>query len=277
MSFEFTGAFGTPGITATVETVENQFWWNRYEDQVWFPAIISGAARDAGNTGYETVLRPGLLLGMITATKKLVEWSPTATDGSQRIFGILGHAQKMQRLGANQDRHFGVMVAGVVKASRILVPGQTSFGLSGQTNEFLARAQMHPRFLFDDAPLGNSFGGWKSVEAKTGNHTVTEAENNTLFTNRGASGAVNFTLPATAKKGLRYGFYGVVDQNIVVTAGTADTIVAFNDATADSVALQTSGDIIGGMFEVIGDGTGWLVMPKTFADGVLVQTITIAS
>jgi hypothetical protein len=94
-----------------------------------------------------------------------------------------------------------------------------------------------------------------------------------LFTNEGASNAVNFTLPATAKKGLRYGFYVVADQNVTVTAGTADTMVVLNDAAADSVALQTSSEKIGGFFEVMGTGTKWLVLPRLWE----AQTVTIVT
>jgi hypothetical protein len=276
MSFEFTGAYGLPGQSAALETVENQFWWNRWEDQVWVPAVIEGAARDSGNTSYTDILRPGLLLGKLTSGGKLTEFDPAATDGSQRVYGILGFAQKMQRLGANQDRFIGwVMLAGAVKAANLLVPGSTTFGLASTTNEFLIRAQMHPRFIFDDIPQGNTLGGYRSIEARTADTTLVEGDNNVLFTNRGAGAAVNFTLPVTAKKGLRYGFQTVADFSLTVTAGTANTLVLFNDATGSTVAYATAGDMIGGGLEVIGDGTGWLVRPINFGDGVLVQTLTL--
>jgi hypothetical protein len=277
MSFDYGGAFGEPGIRASVETKEQQVWFSRPEQQVWIGAVISGAARDNGNSGYETVLRPGLILGMISSTKKLVQWSPTATDGSQRVYGILGHSQKMQRLGSNADRHFSVLVAGFLQASRLLVPGNASYGISGDTNEYLLRAQVYPRFMLDDMPMGNAFGNWASVDAKTADHTITEAENNTLFTNRGAGGAVILTLPATPKKGLRYGAYVAADQSLTFTAASAGQMIAFNDAAANSVGYATGGDKLGGFIEVIGDGTSWLVLPVNFADGVNVQTLTIAT
>ncbi len=281
MSFEFTGAWGMPGIAAALETVERQIWWNRWEDCVWVPHVIVGSARDTGNTSYTDVLRPGLALGQITATGKLKEWNPTGTDGSERIYGFLQYSQKMQRLGADQDRYIGwVMVAGMLKADHILIPGQTAYGISGLTTEFIIRAQLHPRFLLSDLLAGNPFGGWRDVIAKTADYTVLDRDNNILFTTRGAGGAVNFTLPATAKKGLRFGFYCAADQNMVITGGTADTVVAINDLAADSVAVQTANLKIGGMFEVFGDGTGWLTRfsPAQTSDGTTSgQLATVAT
>ena len=278
MSFVFEGAFGQPGILSEVGTFENQFWWDKYSAQVWFSSVISGAARDNGNVGFETVLRPGLLLGQITATKKVVQWDPVATDGSQRIFGILGYAQKMQRLGANADRHYGIMVSGFLKAGKLIVPGTAALGISGATNEFLIRAQLFPRFILDDNQAGiagNPFGGWMEIREVTATTlTVTEAMNNTLFTNRGNAGNVMFTLPATPKKGLRYGFFAVAAGTLGITAGTADTLVLGNDAGADILSYETAAEIIGNYAEIIGDGTGWLVQQHI---GREAYTITVTT
>ena len=93
----------------------------------------------------------------------------------------------------------------------------------------------------------------------------------------GAAGAVVFTLPTTALKGLHYRFTAVADQSITITAGTADTLIVFNDVAADSVALSTAADKVGGGFSVYGDGAKWIVVPEVWADGVIVQTITIAT
>lgn len=275
MSFEFTGAFGLPSVQSALETSENVFWWGRFEQEAFIGSIIDGSARDAGNTGYTDVLRPGLLLGKITSSGKLKEWSPTATDGTQNVYGILGYSQKMQRMGANADRWIGWVYAwGFLKADRIIVPGTTAFGISGNAQEHIIRNQMSSRFTFSDKLEGYSFGGFRDVVAKTGDYSVTEADHDTLFTNRGAAGAVNFTLPATAEKGLRYSFYVVADQNVTVTGGTADTMVTANDAAADSVAWSTSSEKIGGGFDVYGDGTSWLVISHLAQDG---HTVTVAT
>lgn len=271
--FEYSGAFALPGISADFETYENEFWWGRWENQIYTGLVLSGAGRDAGGSP-TTLLRSGLLLGKVTSSGSLKEWNPTGTDGSERIFGILKLSQNMQIAGVNADRYLGmIMIGGQVKASRILVPGNASLGISADTYEYLIRGQMFGRFMFDDGLMGNPWGGWTNIVAKTADYTITEADNNVLFTNRGASAGVNFTLPATAKKGLRYGVYVVAGQDTTLTAGTADTAVTFNDATSDSVALSTTSEKIGGHFEVLGDGTGWLVIPHLWE----AQTMTIAT
>lgn len=92
------------------------------------------------------------------------------------------------------------------------------------------------------------------VQTKTADYTVTEADSGTWFTTYGDSDAINFTLPTNAKKGLVYFFWQSVDQNLTVTAGTADTLVTFNDLAADSVAASTSSQKIGALFIVFADG-----------------------
>jgi len=85
------------------------------------------------------------------------------------------------------------------------------------------------------------------VVAKTGNYTVLKSDHGTLFTTEGAGGTVNFTLPATADLpvGWYAEFFSVAAGAMTVTAGTADTLVVFNDAAADSIAFSTTSEIIG--------------------------------
>jgi len=98
------------------------------------------------------------------------------------------------------------------------------------------------------------------VLAKTTAYTITGAEGSgTTFTNRGATASVTFTLPAAAARyaGHRYFFRGLADYAVVVAAATADTLVTTNDIAADSVAIATSSQIIGGKIEAFCDGTQW--------------------
>lgn len=275
----YEGAYGTPGIRDLLETTENQFWVGRYELQEWVGELIDGSSVDTGNTGHTGDLRAGLLLGKITSgadAGKVKQWDPTATDGSQNIYGILGHMQNVTYQGGTLDRLTAIMVGGMVDPTKLLIPGQTSLGISGNANEFLIKNMLgaNGRFKFYKDFVSIDQGGFRNVVAKTANYTVTTDDHGTLFTNRGAAGAVTFTLPATAYKGLRFAFYVVADQNVVVAAGTADTMVAFNDAAADSVAFSTASEKVGGMIEVMGDGTGWLVMPRLGQDS---QTVTVAT
>jgi len=281
-TFSYDGAYALPGQRSQIETKENQFWFGRREDQLYFPIVLGGASRDVGNTSYTQILRSGLLLGMVTSTKKLKEWNPTGTDGSERIFGVLDIPLNMQRLGSNQDRYLGhVMIRGLLKPEALIIPGNTTYGITSETYEHVIRYQAQQRgFLFMDPTYQlarpNLFP-WVDIVAKTADYTVTEADNNTLFTNRGAAGAVIFTLPTTAKKGLRYGFHVIADQSVTVASGTADTMISFNDAAADSVAFSTASEKIGGRFVVEGDGTGWMVTASAFGLGATAQTVTTAT
>ena len=105
-----------------------------------------------------------------------------------------------------------------------------------------------------------SFIGGATV-AKTANYTVGTVATDTfgtVFTNRGASGAVTFTLPSPSS-GAYYFFAGVADQNITITAGSA-IAVSVNNAACTSIAFSTSSQKIGSFAVAIADGTSWLLI-----------------
>lgn len=95
--------------------------------------------------------------------------------------------------------------------------------------------------------------------AKTSDYTIKARDCGTVFTNRGASGAVAFTLPAV-EAGLHYWFVGIANQNISIAAPTADTLVTFNDTAADSVAFSTANEKIGALAYAFCDGSNWIVV-----------------
>lgn len=100
-----------------------------------------------------------------------------------------------------------------------------------------------------------------NILAKTADYTVLGTEPcGTLFTTRGAAGAVNFTLPtaAGALKGMWYEFLNLVDQNMTITAVPADTLITDGDLAADSIAVSTASHKIGGRVRVLCDGTSWI-------------------
>ena len=145
-----------------------------------------------------------------------------------------------------------LIIAGPIQASKV-------YGL-----DYLARAHLHGRVLFDDDFVGNQ-SGWRGVVAKTADYTVTAADNNTIFTNRGASGTVIFTLPTIAL-GLRFRFYCEADQTVTLTAATADTIVTHNDLAADTVSIAggTNAKKIGASIEIYANDNAskWLAIPS---------------
>ena len=94
--------------------------------------------------------------------------------------------------------------------------------------------------------------------AKTANYTVGTVATDvagTIFTNRGAAGAVTFTLPSPTA-GTYYFFASVVAQTMTVTAGSA-IAVTINNAAATSIAFSTASQQIGSFAVAIADGTSW--------------------
>jgi hypothetical protein len=109
--------------------------------------------------------------------------------------------------------------------------------------------------------------------AKTASYTCKVEDSGIVFTNRGAGGAVIFTLPAVADSaGVVYYFMGAVAaQDLTITA-PAGTLVAFNNIAATSIAYSTAGQRAGGGAMLVCDGVKWLA----FVMANVGATVTIA-
>jgi hypothetical protein len=99
--------------------------------------------------------------------------------------------------------------------------------------------------------------------AKVAAYTVTAKETGTHFTTVGATTAIVFTLPAIADGPWVFKFLNAADVDMTVTAGTADTMIGFNDVDLDSLAASTSSEKIGGIINVYCDGTKLFVSAET--------------
>lgn len=95
------------------------------------------------------------------------------------------------------------------------------------------------------------------VKIKTASYTVLLTDSGTVFTTYGATGAITFTLSAPIKKGVFYIFLNGVDQDMIITNGTADEMITFNDTQADGVAASTTSEQIGAMILVFCDGNAY--------------------
>ena len=71
----------------------------------------------------------------------------------------------------------------------------------------------------------------QTVSPKTVNYTVTTADTSTLFTNTGATGAVDFKLPIVGIVGSSYQFAVVAAQTVTITSQTASGILTNNGLT----------------------------------------------
>jgi hypothetical protein len=266
MSYRSDNYMGLPGLTDAVESFSQVFTWGREELVIRAGANISGAARDSTNTP-TTELRPGLLLGRLTASPELLkQYDPAATDGTQVVAGILMTGLRATDLDGNNSQRFAwMMVGGPIKAASLI-------GLDA-----VARAQMRGRFLFDDDLMGQyqNYAPYLRETAKTADYTVVAADAGTLFTTTGAAGAIIFTLPALAAGRGPFGFLNVVDQNMTVASAEGDNIVALHDASADSVAFSTASQKIGGHVLVWANaaGTKWYVSNRSAG----ANTITVAT
>ena len=99
-------------------------------------------------------------------------------------------------------------------------------------------------------------GLFNAISAKTTAYTVLTADNGTLFTNRGASGSVTFTLPAP-RAGLYLGFVKAVStQNIVITTDVAGTKI---HGLTQGVTLTDSTSEYGTVY-IVCDGTAWFTL-----------------
>jgi hypothetical protein len=261
MSNTLINPYDMPGMGDAVVSTEREFTWGKQEP-VLITGVMSSAAVDAGNSP-TTQLRRGLLVGQVTSSLKYKEYNPTGTDGSQIVAGVLFDNINMLnfRTGSAEDKRCVIMVGGNVKAAQLLLL------------DVQARQQMYGRFLFDDMLQGIP-ATYTNVVAKTADYTVSAStDNGKLFTNQGASGAVNFTLPAVAQ-GLKFAFFVEANQNLTVTA-PAGKLVAFNNATATSISFSTSSEKVGAMVEVYANADGTKYLTKVSL-GAETQTPTIA-
>ncbi len=112
-----------------------------------------------------------------------------------------------------------------------------------------------------------------NVVAKVADYTVLASESGTVFTTLGCTADIEFTLPAAAT-GLTYWFLNAVDHEMLITAGTVNTVVAHNNAAADGVSATQASEQIGSGFQVISDGTYWYAMPIYGAEDATLSVIS---
>lgn len=242
------GHFGQPGQTALVETQEVEIFWGGDASRIKVlqqSGVFSSTLADAANTP-TTLIRPGLLLGKITASGQMVQWDRAATDGSQNIAGVLPvtllsideYATAVNRVGP-------YVVEAPLKASSLRIKGAL---LVGHADEYLARRQLFlAGFKLDDDPMGYLSGMVERTVNKITSYTVVKADNGTLFT--AITADATFTLPALAP-GLQFDFLRASDHEFVVASAEGDNVIVGNDLSADSVTFTTAGQQIGARMRV---------------------------
>lgn len=209
----------TPGMHDERFTEEVNFLWGRWDQVEYVQALVDKDTVDSGNTNNTTQLRTGLAMGVITSTGQFTHWDPYATDGSNYLVGFLIDEIDMPWIdGTTTERLSAIVVKGNIKADYILIPGETTRGLSGKDYEFLLREQCKGRFLFDD-DLGK-FGVQRvreltAAEIAADSVTLTREDVGLILSNRNADATTTVILPAP-KPGMVFYFDVVADQHITL-------------------------------------------------------------
>lgn len=103
----------------------------------------------------------------------------------------------------------------------------------------------------------------RRIVAKLANYTIRYPfdSGGQVFTNKGATGTITFTLPTPNRNvfGVPYSFQVVADYAVTVAGAAAGDILTKNDATANSVSASTAGELLGARIEALcvetADGT----------------------
>ncbi len=117
-----------------------------------FTAWSASAANFFTVLGASTILRAGLLMGHNNATSEWLPLSIGSSDGTEFVRGVLHETVQMNiPSGLARKRWRGhVMWGGPVRASRLIVPGETQLGLATSSNEAAIRLLMRDDFWMDD-------------------------------------------------------------------------------------------------------------------------------
>ncbi len=224
-----------PGVTTVDYSIQWAGQFGRPESQWnWGDKRISGAARDAGHST-TTILRPGLLMGVVTATKLWKEWNPAGTDGSQWIRGVLLNAVNTQRNGANQNRLTGrIAMFGDYKCAQLLIPGESTYGIIGKDSEFLVRDGVIGQFRLDDFQANQI-----RTAIITADTTLDYTYHGATISNLGASASVALTLP-TPRPGFRLDLRVDAGQTIVLNSSASNEFIPASGTPANSVTLSAS-------------------------------------
>lgn len=237
------GHFGVGGQTNAVFSDVNEFLWGGDASRLKVhnsQAVVDGSARDAGNAP-TSVLRAGLIMGQIAATRKWKQYDPAATDGSEVPAGILNVelVTIMPLEGTNIDKQAPIVVGAPIKARNLFILGAAFIGHAA---EFAVRSAFvrSGQFIFDDDPQGFLSGVNRRIALRAANYSVGSEDNGNLFI---ATAAVTFTLPAR-REGLVYEFMQSANAAMIVNGGAAH-IVAVNSLAGTSVTFNTGSQMIG--------------------------------
>lgn len=232
-----------PGMTAIKETEESQIWASGPDNQhkrFEIKGKIKSSVADTGNTGFTTTLRGGNVLGLRDSDGLLYLYDADATNGDQKVVGLLKrHTSMLDRDGSVEDKFVHILTAGIIKNVTDLL-GYDKHALAVLSRIGFSFAQLDPH--------GSCFGlAMKTRYFKAADYTLLDADHGCQFT--AVTGAVNFTLPdlATVGKGYQVLLYNAVAATMTITAA-ANTIVTGDagGAVSTTIAFSTANRQMGG-------------------------------
>jgi hypothetical protein len=117
-----------------------------------------------------------------------------------------------------------------------------------------------------DCSMGHNFvvpygagGIRRTIEAHTNDDTLTAAESGSVHTNRGATGVVTLTLPASVAEGIIFTFAVQASQQLRIDPGTA----TIRDDSGQTAGKYKSANVIGGCITLVTDSNGdWVTVAK---------------
>lgn len=238
----FVSDYALPGQEAVLETFENEFRYATYPSHVSRGELLLASATDSGNTPNTSLLRKGLLMSKNRNTGTWSPWTPYSPNAAtnnynQSIDGILDTTIDLTGGG---NRFVPICTRCHAKVDGLIIAGSSSVGIRSSAYRYLASRQLAPNILLDslDFALHNNL---VYVDDDTeGAFDLLKYPNGTTFVFTGAN-TVSLTLPAPLP-GLEYTFLEWGAGDIVLTAATADTLIAPGDAAADSITLTDVGD-----------------------------------
>lgn len=155
--YSYDGEWLQPGQLPTLETIEQDL-----TSVIWQPlryAVVGanrpilGTATDDGNVPKD-ILRPGLLLTKTSDGKAFTTWGSVVDKSTDKIEGILLIAMKMNTGATPRNRFNGhILLGGFAKVDGIIVPGNSSAGITGDVQESNIRTQLKYTIRFDDDPF----------------------------------------------------------------------------------------------------------------------------
>jgi hypothetical protein len=113
--------------------------------------IVDATSLDAGNTGNTGVLRPGLIMGQVSATGKWKQFTSGASDGTEIARGILFTAGLAMGSPTNDRFLASILVGGVaLYPTALCLASSSTYGLAQSGVGATVRKHLALAFQFAD-------------------------------------------------------------------------------------------------------------------------------